>query len=67
MEASRALLELDGDDPVAVMGHIDALKLRSCMTLFSLAEGTDPVFKEVLDRYFGGEPDPLTLELLGRA
>ena len=67
VEMSRALLEIDGNDPVAVMGYVDALKLRSCMTLFSLAEGTDPAFKEVLDRYFGGEPDPLTLELLVRA
>ena len=67
VEISRALLELEGSDPVTVMGHIDALKLRSCMTLFSLARGADPAFQEVLDRYFGGEPDPLTLELLGRA
>ena len=67
VEASRALLELEGSDPVAVMGYVDALKLRSCMTLFSLAEGADPAFKEVLDRYYGGEQDPLTLELLGMA
>ena len=67
MEASRALLELEGSDPVAVMGYVDALKLRSCMTLFSLVEGADPVFQEVVDRYFGGEQDPLTLELLDRA
>lgn len=67
VEISRALLSLDGSDPVAVMGGIDALKLRSSMTLFSLVPGTDPVFQEVLDRYYGGEPDPLTLRILGRA
>lgn len=67
VEISRALLELDGNDPVAVMGYVDALKLRSCMTLFSLVEGADPAFKEVLDRYYEGELDPLTLELLDRA
>ncbi len=66
VEISRALLELDGDDPVAVMGYIDALKLRSCMTLFSRVEGADPVFQAVLDKYYGGKPDPLTLDLLGR-
>lgn len=65
VEISQALLELGDNDPVAVMGHIDALKLRSCMTLFSLVEGADPVFQAVLDKYYGGEPDPLTLELLG--
>lgn len=66
VEISRALLSLDGSDPVVVMGGIDALKLRSSMTLFSLVPGTDPVFQEVLDRYYGGEPDPLTLRMLGR-
>ena len=65
IEISQALLELNAQDPVAVMGHIDALKLRSCMTLFSLARNTDPVFQAVLNRYYGGEPDKRTIELLG--
>ena len=64
IEISQALLELDGSDPVAVMGGIDALKLRSCMTLFSRARNTDPVFQAVLNKYYGGEPDRLTLEML---
>lgn len=66
VEISQALLELDTNDPVAVMGGIDALKLRSCMTLFSLARNADPAFQEVLDKYYGGMPDRRTLELLGR-
>jgi uncharacterized protein (DUF1810 family) len=66
VEISQALLELDTNDPVAVMGGIDALKLRSCMTLFSLTRNADRVFQEVLDKYYGGEPDRRTLELLGR-
>lgn len=65
VEISRALLSLTGNDPEAVMGPIDARKLRSCMTLFSLVPGTDPVFGEVLDKYYDGERDPKTLELLG--
>jgi uncharacterized protein (DUF1810 family) len=36
--------------------------LRSSMTLFDLAAPDEPVFRAVLDRYFGGEPDPATLE-----
>ena len=64
VEISQALLELGGNDPVVVMGVIDALKLRSCMTLFSQASNADPVFQAVLDKYYDGEPDPLTLELL---
>ena len=65
VEISQALLELSGNDPVSVMGHIDALKLRSCMTLFSRVPGASPVFSTVLDKYYDGKPDQLTLELLG--
>lgn len=64
---SQALLDLDGNDPVTVMGPIDALKLRSCMTLFSLASNADPVFRAVLHKYYDDEPDARTLELLGLA
>ncbi|HET6848598.1 MAG TPA: DUF1810 domain-containing protein [Gaiellales bacterium] len=47
----------------SVMGSIDALKLRSSMTLFHLAcDGSEAVFQRVLDRYFGGELDLATLE-----
>ena len=65
VEISQALLELEGHDPVAVMGGIDALKLRSCMTLFSRASNTDPTFQAVLDKYYHGKPDKRTLKLLG--
>ena len=65
VDISKALLALDTNDPVEVMGGIDALKLRSCMTLFSLARNADPVFQAVLDKYYGGEPDRRTLGLLG--
>ena len=64
VEISQALLALDTDDPVEVMGGIDALKLRSCMTLFSRARNTDPIFEAVLDKYYNGKPDQRTLELL---
>ena len=57
---AQALLELDADDPVRVMGEIDALKLRSSMTLFASAPGAGPVFTQVLERYYDGEPDPPT-------
>jgi uncharacterized protein (DUF1810 family) len=63
---SQALLSLPGDDPVAVLGGIDAMKLRSSMTLFAAADPTEDVFPAVLHKYFGGEPDDATLELLSR-
>lgn len=65
IEISKALLELESNDPIAVMGsHVDAVKLRSSMTLFSIADETQPVFQAVLDKFFGGEPDPLTISIL---
>lgn len=67
VESCEALLGLDGSDPVAVLGSIDAVKLRSSMTLFARAAGagSDEVFRGVLERYFGGEEDPATLALIG--
>jgi uncharacterized protein (DUF1810 family) len=44
----------------AMFGQIDAVKLRSSMTLFLRADPAAPVFSRVLDRWFGGEPDPAT-------
>ncbi len=43
-----------------IFGGIDAQKLRSSMTLFSLAAADQPIFKQVLDKYFEGLPDPET-------
>ena len=64
-EISGALLELRGSDPVAVFGGIDSMKLKSSMTLFALAAPHDPLFRQVLDKYYGGEQDALTLRILG--
>lgn len=43
-----------------IFGEVDALKLRSSMTLFMHAAPGEPVFREVLERYFGGIPDSAT-------
>jgi uncharacterized protein (DUF1810 family) len=51
VEAARALLGSPGGDPVAVLGPVDALKLRSSMTLFAEAAPDDPLFRAVLARY----------------
>jgi uncharacterized protein (DUF1810 family) len=63
-ECARALTALDGSDPVAVFGGIDAQKLRSSMTLFAAAAPDEPLFGQVLDRYFGSTPDPATTSRL---
>ena len=64
-EISGVLLELRGSDPVAVFGGIDSMKLKSSMTLFAMAAPDDPIFQQVLDKYYGGEQDALTLRVLG--
>ena len=64
-EISGVLLELRGSDPVAVFGDIDSMKLKSSMTLFAMAAPDDPIFQQVLDKYYGGEQDALTLRILG--
>lgn len=64
-EITSVLLALRGSDPVAVFGGIDSMKLKSSMTLFTAAAPDDPLFRQVLDKYYGGEQDSLTLRLLG--
>jgi len=59
-ECARVLTELPGHDPEDVFGGIDAIKLRSSMTLFARASEDDSIYYAVLDQYFGGEPDPQT-------
>ncbi|EYD75197.1 hypothetical protein Rumeso_03293 [Rubellimicrobium mesophilum DSM 19309] len=60
VEAARAMLMHRGQSPIAVLGGIDALKLRSSATLFAAVPGADAVFREVLETFYGGEADPLT-------
>jgi len=61
---SEALLNLDSNDAEDVMGWPDDLKLRSSMTLFLLVAPEEPVFQKVLDKFWAGEPDQKTLEIL---
>ena len=64
IEISKALLELESSDASDVMGYPDDLKLRSSMTLFREAAPDEAVFQQVLDKFFDGEPDSKTLEIL---
>jgi uncharacterized protein (DUF1810 family) len=63
-ECVVALLNLGGSDAEAVLGTVDAQKLRSCLTLFRLACPQEPVFAHALNRYFGGQLDARTIALL---
>jgi len=63
-ECAAALLAPPARTAEEVFGPIDAMKLRSSMTLFHRAAPDEPAFARVLDRYFGGLPDPATDALL---
>jgi uncharacterized protein (DUF1810 family) len=63
-ECCAALLAIEGRSAHDILGSPDDLKLRSSMTLFAAVAPEDSVFRQVLDRYYDGEPDPRTLELL---
>jgi uncharacterized protein (DUF1810 family) len=64
IEISNVLLEIESNDPGYVFGYPDDLKVRSCMTIFSKANNTDPVFQAVLDKFYNGKPDRATIGLL---
>jgi len=49
---------------VEIFGEIDAVKFRSCMTLFAAIPGSDSVYTAALQKYCGGKADPVTLDLL---
>jgi uncharacterized protein (DUF1810 family) len=59
-ECAAILAGLPDRTAEQVFGEVDALKLRSSMTLFMRAAPGEPVFRQVLDRYFGGEADSAT-------
>jgi uncharacterized protein (DUF1810 family) len=58
--ALAAQAGLDGRTAEQVFGPVDALKLRSSMTLFHRADPAQPVFGQVLSQFFGGITDPAT-------
>jgi uncharacterized protein (DUF1810 family) len=64
VECARIVGDLKAASAEDIFGGIDAMKLRSSMTLFARADPTNPVFAEVLDAYFGGKADAATDRLL---
>jgi len=64
LECAGILAGTDGKSAEAILGPVDAIKVRSSMTLFSAADPEQPVFGEVLRKYFDGQPDEATLARL---
>jgi len=65
IECTRTVSRLDERSPLAIFGSPDDLKFHSSMTLFDRAH-PNTCFREALDSFFHGRPDPRTIELLQR-
>jgi uncharacterized protein (DUF1810 family) len=67
-ECSRIVADLEGVSAEDIFGYPDEMKFRSSMTLFTHVAAADKedkeIFKQCLEKYFGGEPDPATLAAL---
>jgi len=63
-ECSALVLAVQGATVHGIFGSPDNMKFHSSMTLFAQAAPDEPLFRECLDKYFGGVPDQATLDLL---
>ena len=66
LASTEAVNAVEGRSAHAIFGSPDDLKFRSSMTLFQVAAPNEPRFAAALAKYFAGEPDPRTLEILAR-
>ncbi|MCJ0826638.1 DUF1810 domain-containing protein [Luteimonas sp. 50] len=65
-EAVEAMLTHKSVPAAHILGALDAMKFRSCLTLFNLAAPTEALFSEALQRFFADQPDQGTLQLVSR-
>lgn len=64
IEISNAMASHTDREVSLVLGKVDAMKLRSSMTLFGAVQNAPPIFARILDQFYQGERCPLTLEAL---
>ena len=64
-ECAQLVLDVEGRSAGEIFGYPDYLKFRSCITLFSAATD-NTLFKSTLLKYFDGQPDQKTLDILAR-
>ena len=65
-ECTQLVMAVDGRTAAQIFSYPDELKFRSCMTLFEQSATEPAMFRAALLKYFGGKPDQLTLDILGR-
>lgn len=63
-ECTNLVNAIQGRTISKIFGYPDDLKFHSCMTLFARAAPDNREFTEALHKYFGGEPDPITIKRL---
>ena len=63
-ECTEAVLAVEGRTAHEILGSPDDMKLKSCMTLFELADGPGSVFSSILEKYFEGQRDERSLMIL---
>jgi len=63
-ECTALVAGIEGRSVGEIFGYPDDMKFRSSMTLFARAAPAEPIFALCLEKYFAGEPDPLTLARL---
>ena len=65
IKITESLSNLDTNNPIQVFGYIDAVKVKSCMTLFYLAsEMKNELFKKILDKFYNGDYCKKTIKIL---
>ena len=67
VECAEAALRIEGRSALEIFGSPDDMKLKSCATLFACVSPAGSVFHRLLDKYYQGERDSKTLQLLGSA
>lgn len=65
-ECTQLVLNVEGRSADEIFGYPDNLKFRSCMTLFMVASTDNALFKSALLKYFDGQPDQMTMNILAR-
>jgi len=65
IECVELVMAVEGQSAEQIFGHLDALKFRSCLTLFAAADDDNQIYQKALNKYFDGSPDPLTIQALG--
>lgn len=66
-QCTELVLNISGRTSEQIFDYTDTLKFRSCMTLFDIVSERDGIFRDALQKYFGGSPDQRTIDILSNA